>query len=77
MVSPKLFWHLKPHYLTSPGFSHLQVRKDLRVIVQDKNDNAPVFQNSAYATSINEVSPVFVGRGIQGTTQWSLCLGRP
>ncbi|XP_035298870.1 cadherin-related family member 2 [Cricetulus griseus] len=34
------------------------VRKDLRVIVQDKNDNAPVFQNSAYATSINETLPV-------------------
>ncbi|XP_031809591.1 cadherin-related family member 2 [Sarcophilus harrisii] len=35
-----------------------QVQKDLQIIVIDKNDNEPVFQNTPYSTSINETLPV-------------------
>ncbi|XP_067588861.1 cadherin-related family member 2 [Pseudorca crassidens] len=38
--------------------SHLQVRKEMVVIVEDRNDNAPVFQNTDYSTRINETLPV-------------------
>ncbi|XP_049714886.1 cadherin-related family member 2 [Elephas maximus indicus] len=41
-----------------PGLSHLQVQKDMRVIVEDRNDNAPVFQNTSFSTSIKETLPV-------------------
>ncbi|XP_077751579.1 cadherin-related family member 2 isoform X2 [Canis aureus] len=34
------------------------VRKEMQVIVEDRNDNAPVFQNSGFSTSINETLPV-------------------
>lgn len=36
----------------------------MQVFVDDRNDNAPVFQNSVFSTSISEVSPVFVGQGM-------------
>uniref|UniRef100_A0A8D0YNH4 Cadherin-related family member 2 n=1 Tax=Sus scrofa TaxID=9823 RepID=A0A8D0YNH4_PIG len=42
------------HFLGSPGLSHLQVQKEMQVIVEDRNDNAPVFQNTDFSTSINE-----------------------
>nr|XP_019798890.2 cadherin-related family member 2 isoform X1 [Tursiops truncatus] len=34
------------------------VRKEMVVIVEDRNDNAPVFQNTDYSTRINETLPV-------------------
>ncbi|XP_048648004.1 cadherin-related family member 2 isoform X2 [Marmota marmota marmota] len=34
------------------------VQKDMPVIVEDRNDNAPVFQNTGFSTSINETLPV-------------------
>ncbi|OBS65461.1 hypothetical protein A6R68_05980 [Neotoma lepida] len=34
------------------------VRRDMQVFVEDKNDNAPVFQNSAFSTTISETLPV-------------------
>lgn len=33
-----------------------QVKKDFQVIVEDRNDNAPVFQNTSFSTEINEVT---------------------
>uniref|UniRef100_A0A5F8A456 Cadherin-related family member 2 n=1 Tax=Macaca mulatta TaxID=9544 RepID=A0A5F8A456_MACMU len=35
-----------------------EVQKEMQVIVEDRNDNAPVFQNTAFSTSINETLPV-------------------
>ncbi|XP_044517576.1 cadherin-related family member 2 [Gracilinanus agilis] len=35
-----------------------EVQKQLQVIVQDRNDNQPVFQDTPYSTSINETLPV-------------------
>ncbi|KAM6150349.1 cadherin-related family member 2 [Erethizon dorsatum] len=35
-----------------------QVQKDMHVVVEDRNDNAPVFQNTVFSTSINETLPV-------------------
>uniref|UniRef100_A0A2K5RPQ0 Cadherin-related family member 2 n=2 Tax=Cebus imitator TaxID=2715852 RepID=A0A2K5RPQ0_CEBIM len=40
----------------SDGFNHRQ--KEMQVIVEDRNDNAPVFQNTAFSTSIDETLPV-------------------
>ncbi|XP_005558657.3 cadherin-related family member 2 isoform X2 [Macaca fascicularis] len=37
---------------------YTQVQKEMQVIVEDRNDNAPVFQNTAFSTSINETLPV-------------------
>ncbi|XP_003900612.2 LOW QUALITY PROTEIN: cadherin-related family member 2 [Papio anubis] len=37
---------------------YIQVQKEMQVIVEDRNDNAPVFQNTAFSTSINETLPV-------------------
>ncbi|XP_076429495.1 cadherin-related family member 2 [Peromyscus maniculatus bairdii] len=34
------------------------VRKEMQVFVDDRNDNAPVFQNSVFSTSISETLPV-------------------
>ncbi|XP_054572964.1 cadherin-related family member 2 [Eptesicus fuscus] len=34
------------------------VRKDFQVIVEDRNDNAPVFQNTSFSTDISETLPV-------------------
>ncbi|XP_051050205.1 cadherin-related family member 2 [Phodopus roborovskii] len=34
------------------------VWKELRVVVEDRNDNPPVFQNSGFSTSISETLPV-------------------
>ncbi|EQB78205.1 protocadherin 24 [Camelus ferus] len=33
------------------------VQKEMQVILEDRNDNAPVFQNTGFSTSINEVTP--------------------
>lgn len=49
------------HFLGSPGLSHLQVQKEMQVIVEDRNDNAPVFQNTDFSTSINEVTCALTG----------------
>nr|XP_058138622.1 cadherin-related family member 2 isoform X2 [Dasypus novemcinctus] len=38
--------------------NHNHVRKETQVIVEDRNDNAPVFQNTDFSTSINETLPV-------------------
>uniref|UniRef100_A0A8C4LUW7 Cadherin-related family member 2 n=1 Tax=Equus asinus asinus TaxID=83772 RepID=A0A8C4LUW7_EQUAS len=35
-----------------------EVQKEMYVIVEDRNDNAPVFQNTGFSTSINETLPV-------------------
>lgn len=35
----------------------------MQVIVEDRNDNAPVFVNTEFSTSINEVSPGLSGAG--------------
>lgn len=49
-----------------PPFSRLtwafssQVRKDFQVIVEDRNDNAPVFQNTSFSTDISEVTSVLI-----------------
>lgn len=49
-----------------PPFSRLtwafspQVRKDFQVIVEDRNDNAPVFQNTSFSTDISEVTSVLM-----------------
>nr|XP_054107881.1 cadherin-related family member 2 isoform X2 [Callithrix jacchus] len=40
----------------SDGSNHRQ--KEMQVIVEDRNDNAPVFQNTAFSTSIDETLPV-------------------
>ncbi|KAK2118486.1 Cadherin- member 2 [Saguinus oedipus] len=37
----------------SDGSNHRQ--KEMQVIVEDRNDNAPVFQNTAFSTSIDEL----------------------
>uniref|UniRef100_A0A8C8ZUJ7 Cadherin related family member 2 n=1 Tax=Prolemur simus TaxID=1328070 RepID=A0A8C8ZUJ7_PROSS len=37
---------------------HNSVRRVMYVIVEDRNDNAPVFQNTAFSTSIDETLPV-------------------
>ncbi|XP_027462531.1 cadherin-related family member 2 [Zalophus californianus] len=34
------------------------VRREMQVIVEDRNDNAPVFQNTGFSTSIRETLPV-------------------
>ncbi|GAB5567105.1 cadherin-related family member 2 isoform X1 [Prionailurus iriomotensis] len=34
------------------------VQKEMHVIVEDRNDNAPVFQNTGFSTKINETLPV-------------------
>ncbi|KAL6033732.1 hypothetical protein STEG23_037327, partial [Scotinomys teguina] len=34
------------------------VQREMQVFVEDRNDNAPVFQNSAFSTSISETLPV-------------------
>nr|XP_035971610.1 cadherin-related family member 2 isoform X2 [Halichoerus grypus] len=34
------------------------VQRKMQVIVEDRNDNAPVFQNTGFSTSINETLPV-------------------
>ncbi|XP_006873557.1 PREDICTED: cadherin-related family member 2 [Chrysochloris asiatica] len=41
-----------------PGLSHLQVQKTMLVLVEDRNDNAPVFQDINFSISINETLPV-------------------
>ncbi|XP_032127702.1 cadherin-related family member 2 [Sapajus apella] len=40
----------------SDGSNYRQ--KEMQVIVEDRNDNAPVFQNTAFSTSIDETLPV-------------------
>ncbi|XP_036607213.1 cadherin-related family member 2 [Trichosurus vulpecula] len=35
-----------------------EVQKQLQIVVLDRNDNEPVFQNTPYSTSINETLPV-------------------
>ncbi|XP_017524056.1 cadherin-related family member 2 [Manis javanica] len=35
-----------------------QVQKEMQVIVEDRNDNKPVFQNTDFSTSISETLPV-------------------
>lgn len=50
-----------------------QVLKEFQVIVEDRNDNAPVFQNTGFSTDISEVTSVLMvcvcgggaGRGMQ------------
>ncbi|XP_053423053.1 cadherin-related family member 2 isoform X1 [Nycticebus coucang] len=37
---------------------HNLVQREMQVIVDDRNDNAPVFQNTAFSISINETLPV-------------------
>ncbi|XP_069332256.1 cadherin-related family member 2 isoform X1 [Eulemur rufifrons] len=37
---------------------HNSVQRVMYVIVEDRNDNAPVFQNTAFSTSIDETLPV-------------------
>lgn len=37
---------------------NVPVTKDMQVIVEDRNDNAPVFLNTEFSTSINETLPV-------------------
>lgn len=39
----------------------LQVQKEMQVIVEDRNDNAPVFQNTGFSTNISEVTSVLMG----------------
>lgn len=49
-----------------PTFSRLtwafspQVLKEFQVIVEDRNDNAPVFQNTDFSTNISEVTSVLM-----------------
>ncbi|XP_059948430.1 cadherin-related family member 2 [Mesoplodon densirostris] len=38
--------------------SHLQVQKQMKVIVEDRNDNVPIFQNTDFSTRISETLPV-------------------
>ncbi|XP_040301852.1 cadherin-related family member 2 isoform X1 [Herpailurus yagouaroundi] len=35
-----------------------EVKKEMHVFVEDRNDNAPVFQNTGFSTKINETLPV-------------------
>lgn len=49
------------HLLWAQGAFSPQVQKDLQVIVEDRNDNAPVFQNTDFSTAISEVTPAFTG----------------
>ncbi|XP_037679036.1 cadherin-related family member 2 isoform X2 [Choloepus didactylus] len=35
-----------------------EVQREMQVIVEDRNDNMPVFQNTGFSTSINETLPV-------------------
>uniref|UniRef100_A0A2K6MWX7 Cadherin related family member 2 n=1 Tax=Rhinopithecus bieti TaxID=61621 RepID=A0A2K6MWX7_RHIBE len=37
---------------------YIQVQREMQVIVEDRNDNAPIFQNTAFSTSISETLPV-------------------
>lgn len=64
-----------------PTFSRLtwafssQVQKEFQVIVEDRNDNAPVFQNTDFSTNISEVASalmgcVFGGSSQQGVQDW-------
>ncbi|XP_045432381.1 cadherin-related family member 2 isoform X2 [Pipistrellus kuhlii] len=50
------FW-LKVTITVSDGHN-LAVEKDFQVIVEDRNDNAPVFQSTSFSTEINETLPV-------------------
>ncbi|XP_077613393.1 cadherin-related family member 2 [Crocuta crocuta] len=38
--------------------SYLQVQREMQVFVEDRNDNAPVFQNTGFSTNISETLPV-------------------
>ncbi|XP_062943752.1 cadherin-related family member 2 [Cynocephalus volans] len=38
--------------------SQMQVQKEMQVIMEDRNDNAPVFQNTGFSSSISETLPV-------------------
>uniref|UniRef100_A0A8D2CNJ4 Cadherin-related family member 2 n=1 Tax=Sciurus vulgaris TaxID=55149 RepID=A0A8D2CNJ4_SCIVU len=35
-----------------------RVQKEMHVVVEDRNDNAPVFQNTGFSTSVSETLPV-------------------
>lgn len=46
----------------SPGLaSHLQVQREMQVIVEDRNDNAPVFQSISFSTNVSEVTSALPG----------------
>ncbi|XP_051027697.1 cadherin-related family member 2 [Acomys russatus] len=49
--------HFQVSVSVSDGHYH-PVQKDLRVIVQDRNDNAPVFLNTEFTATISETLPV-------------------
>ncbi|KAM8765860.1 LOW QUALITY PROTEIN: cadherin-related family member 2 [Rhynchonycteris naso] len=51
-----LYW-FTVHISVSDGHNDA-VLKELQVIVEDRNDNAPVFQTTSFSTSINETLPV-------------------
>lgn len=38
-----------------------EVQREMQVIVEDRNDNAPVFQNTGFSTNISEVTYVLMG----------------
>ncbi|XP_041515884.1 cadherin-related family member 2 isoform X1 [Microtus oregoni] len=60
LASPLDFETLRSFQITiSVNDNHnTAVTKELRVIVDDRNDNVPVFQGSEFSTSINETLPV-------------------
>ncbi|XP_049631600.1 cadherin-related family member 2 [Suncus etruscus] len=41
----------------SPGLSHLQISRTMTVIIEDRNDNPPIFSNTVLSISINETLP--------------------
>lgn len=54
-------------FFKEPTFSGLtwvfspQKEKNLQVIVEDRNDNAPVFKNTDFSTNISEVTSALIG----------------
>lgn len=58
---PNLFSQT-PTFSGSPGLaSHLQVQREMQVIVEDRNDNAPVFQSISFSTNVSEVTSALPG----------------
>lgn len=41
--------------------SDLQVQREMQVIVEDRNDNAPVFQSISFSANVSEVTSVLPG----------------
>ncbi|XP_052012425.1 cadherin-related family member 2 [Apodemus sylvaticus] len=59
LVSP-LDYETLPYFgiTISVSDGNIQRTKNMQVIVEDRNDNAPVFLNTEFSTSINETLPV-------------------